>query len=334
MPEFTVFKGSDSGAIVTGKSTREIGNDEVLVRVTHSGLCGTDLHYKTVDMALGHEGVGVVEEVGKDVKLFKKGERAGWGYNHSSCGHCKACQQGNDIYCPERKLYGMADLDQGSLSSHAVWKETHLFKIPEKMDSRDAAPLQCGGITVYEALQGHGSPVKAGDRIGIIGVGGLGHLAIQFAAKMGAEVVVFSGTDSKKDEAIKLGAKEFWAMKDRKDGFKEGEIKPIDRLVVTASKQIDWKTYFSIMSPQGIIVPLSVDEGDLSVPYMPLLVNGIRIQGSVVGSKQIHQDMLNFAAVQDIRPIIQEFPLTEKGVNEAVKTLEEGNMRYRGVLVA
>ena len=332
MPSFTVFKGSKDGNIVESKTEKpELKPDEVLLKVTHSGLCGTDVHYKSVDMALGHEGVGNVEQIGSAVKHLKKGDRVGWGYNHDCCGACKQCLSGNDIYCPERKMYGEADLDQGSFASHAVWKEAFLFKIPDGISSEDASPLQCGGITVYNALQG--TPVTAGDRVGIIGVGGLGHLAIQFAAKMGCEVIVFSGTDSKKDEAMKLGAKEFYAMKGKKEIKLDGG-RNLDRLIVTTSAQVDWSLYLPIMNPRSTIYPLSVSEDNLSLPYMPLLINGIRIQGSVVGSRQIHREMLEFAAAQNVRPIIQKFSMTKSGIDEAFEALEGGKMRYRGVLVS
>jgi len=332
MPSITVYKGSEKREIVEAKAERpELKANEVLLKITHSGLCGTDVHYKGADMVLGHEGVGIVEAVGSSVTLFKKGDRAGWGYNHDCCGHCAQCLSGNDVYCPERKMYGLADFDQGSMASHAVWSESFLFKIPDDLASDYAAPLQCGGITVYNALQLY--PVKAGDRVGIIGVGGLGHLAIQFAAKMGCEVVVFSGSDSKKEEAQKLGAKEFYATK----GVKELKLKDdrgIDRLLVTASAQIDWSLYQSIMNPRGTIYPLSVSQGDLQMPYMPLLMSGLRVQGVVVGSRQIHRDMLQFAAAQGVKPIIQTFPMTKQGIEQGFEALEGGKMRYRGVLVA
>lgn len=330
MPQFTVFKGSKDQKVIQSQSTRDVGPNEVLLRVTHSGLCGTDVHYKGADMVLGHEGVGVVEQVGGQVTLHKKGDRVGWGYNHSCCNHCRQCLSGADIFCPERQLYGAADLDQGSFATHAVWNENFVFGIPEGLASEHAAPLQCGGITVYSALQTY--PVSAGERVGVIGVGGLGHLAIQFAAKMGCEVVVFSGTDSKKDEALKLGAKEFYATKDKKELKLEGN-KGIDRLIITASVQIDWALYMPLMNPRGSIYPLSVSQDDLKVPYMALLTSGLRVQGSVVGSKQIHKDMLAFAAAQGIKPIIETFPLNEQGIHEAFDKLENGKMRYRGVLV-
>jgi len=175
--------------------------------------------------------------------------------------------------------------------------------------------------------------VVAGERVGILGVGGLGHLAIQFAAKMGCEVVVFSGSDSKKEEALKLGATEFYATK----GLKELKLEAgrgIDRLLITSSVQVDWSIYLPVLNPRATVYPLSVSEDNLSVPYMPLLVNGLRVQGSVVGSRQTHRDMIEFAAAQGIKPITMTFPMTKDGIEEAFQTLNDGKMRYRGVLVA
>jgi D-arabinose 1-dehydrogenase-like Zn-dependent alcohol dehydrogenase len=231
MPSFTVFKGSKEGKIVQSETNKgELQNDQVLVKVTASGLCGTDEHYKCADMALGHEGAGVVEEVGPAVKNMKKGDRVGWGYQHDSCGACEFCLTGRETYCPQRVMYGYADLDQGSFATHGVWREAFLFKIPDAISDVDAAPLMCGGATVFNSLYTYG--IKPTDRVGVIGVGGLGHLAIQFAAKMGCDVVVFSGTESKKEEAERLGAKEFIAMKG-KDSIEVS--RKVDALLVTTS---------------------------------------------------------------------------------------------------
>ncbi|KAK5052752.1 hypothetical protein LTR84_002618 [Exophiala bonariae] len=329
MVEFTVFKGSKDGSITSSTTKRDIGPNQVLVKITHSGLCGTDVHYTHVDMGLGHEGAGIVEEVGKNVTLFKKGDTAGWGYVQGACGHCKQCLRGAETFCADREMYGEANLDQGSMATHGVWREDFLFHIPKALKLEDAAPLMCGGATVFNALQFHG--VKSTDRVGVIGVGGLGHLAIQFAAKMGCEVVVFSGTDSKKEEALKLGATEFYATKDQKEIKINGKI---DHLLVTTSAQPDWDLYLSVMAPSGTIYPLTVSNDDLKIPYMPIIMSGLKVQGSLVAARQIHNEMLNFAAVHNIRPMIQTFPLNLEGINDAFETLEGGKMRYRGVLVA
>ena len=131
-------------------------------------------------MALGHEGIGRVSAVGPSVQHFKPGDRVGWGYIHSTCGQCRQCLQGTEQYCPLRKMYGTADLEQGSFAYGAVWRESFLYHIPEALSDEDAAPLMCGGATVFNALQLYG--VKATDRVGVLGVGGLGHLGIQVSS--------------------------------------------------------------------------------------------------------------------------------------------------------
>jgi len=293
------------------------------------GLCGTDEHFKHVDMGLGHEGAGVVEEVGASVKTMRKGDSVGWGYQNNSCNHCKQCLTGHETLCPERAMYGYANQDQGSFSSHAIWKADYIFKIPDSIPREYAAPLMCGGATVFNALQSFGA--KSTDRVGIIGVGGLGHLAIQFAAKMGCQVIVFSSTDSKKDEAMKLGADEFIAAK----GVKELQVSgPIDHLLVTTSFQPDWKKFLPIMAPGGTIYPLTVSPDDMKIPYMPIIAGELKIQGSLVAARQVLREMLAFAAHHQIRPIIEQFPMTVEGITESMKKLEEGKIRYRAVVVA
>ncbi|KXS99284.1 hypothetical protein AC578_6207 [Pseudocercospora eumusae] len=330
MVSFTVFKGHKDGKVVKSETEKgELTGDQVLLKVTVSGLCGTDLHYRTTDMVLGHEGVGVVQETGPGVTYLKKGDRVGWGYEHDSCGHCQECLRGNETYCKERAMYAEADLDQGSFASHAVWREAFLFRIPDSMSDEVAAPLMCGGATVFNAL--HAYNVQPTETVGVMGVGGLGHLAIQFAAKMGCNVVVLSGSDRKKDEALKLGASEFIAIKDVK------EIKPsrpLNRLLVTTSAQPDWNKLMGAFAPGATIHPLSVDEGNFEIPYMSLLLDGLTVQGSVVASRYIHNRMLEFAALHKIQPIIERFPMNEKSINEAMDKLNEGNIRYRGVFVA
>lgn len=285
-------------------------------------------------------------------------------------------------------MYGSADLDQGSFASHAVWNQNFVYHVPDALESVHAAPLMCGGATVFNALHLHG--LKPSDRVGVIGVGGLGHLAIQFAAKMGCTVAVFSGSDSKKDEAMKLGATEFYAVKGVESGEELKKIvkAEIEYLLVTTSSQPDWSMYQPIMASGGTICvsdslsvstvplptlitsmstaqtipplvsdppissrtcqhlpapvphsltspqPLSVSSGDLVMPYTPLIEQGLRIQGFLVADRLTHQHMLAFAARHAIHPIIQTFPLNEKGIEEAFGVLESGKMRYRGVLVA
>lgn len=331
MPSFRVYRGSEKNGIQESSTTKPaLQGDQVLVKITASGLCGTDLHYKNADMVLGHEGAGFVQEVGPEVKHLKKGDRVGWGYEHDSCGICEHCLSGNEQYCPQREMYGEADLDQGSFADAAVWREAFLFKIPEGLSDQEAGPLMCGGATVWTALHKYKIPSTA--TVGVIGVGGLGHLAIQFAAKMGMNVVALSHSDSKKDEALKLGASRFVATK----GAKKLDIGPtkLDALFFTTSVPVEWDIYLPILNAEAVIFPLTVHFGNFEIPQMPLIQTGFRVQGTMVASRFETNKMLEFAARREVKPVIEQFPLNKKGIEEAMKKLEEGSMRYRGVLVA
>jgi len=327
--DYTVYKGHQSGRIVKSKGHKDnLAHDEVLVKITHTGLCGTDEHYKIFDMVLGHEGVGTVQQVGAEVTTFKVGDRAGWGYLHNCCMHCDQCLSGNEMLCPERAMYGEADLDQGGFASHAVWKAAFLFHIPDSIPSAAAAPLMCGGSTVFNILYTY---VRSTDRVGIVGVGGLGHLAIQFASKMGCDVIVFSSTESKREEAMKLGATEFHAIK----GVKKLDIgRLVNHLIITTSFLPDWNLLLPVLEPRGIVYPTTVSEKDLVLPYVPFLHRGIRVQGNLPCSRGTHVKMLRFAALHGIQPIIEEFPMSVKGIEDAMVRLNQGKMRYRAVIVA
>ncbi|KAJ6625776.1 chaperonin 10-like protein [Mycena sp. CBHHK59/15] len=339
--DFTVFKGSAGKNILQSTSHRDLptGN-QVLVKITHSGICGTDEHYVGKDMVLGHEGVGTVQQMGEGVKGLKVGDLVGWGYTHKTCGVCDQCligshiladqgaPTGQDQYCAERERYGVSNLDQGSFGSHAIWDASFLFKVPDGLAPEDAAPLMCGGATVFGVIESYN--IRPTDRVGVVGVGGLGHLAIQFLAKIGAAVVVFSSTEEKRDEARGLGATEFYTTK----GVKKLEIgKPLQHLLVTTSFLPDWKMFLDVMQPEGTIYPLTVSSGDLAIPVIPVVAQGLTVQGSSVASRAVHKKMLEFAARHGIRPIIERFPMTKSGVEEGMAKLRDGKMRYRGVLV-
>ncbi|RKK91728.1 hypothetical protein BFJ68_g16113 [Fusarium oxysporum] len=330
MHSFTVYKGSQDGSIKKATTEKtELTGDQVLVRVTASGLCGTDAHYRNTDMVLGHEGIGIVEVTGPAVRQLKVGDRVGWGYEHDSCGLCELCQSGRETFCPSRSMYGFADLDQGSFASGAIWKESFLFKIPDDLTDVEAAPLMCAGATVFNALYMLDDAATA--RVGVIGVGGLGHLTILFAAKMGCDVAVFSSTDSKKADAMKLGARAFYSTKDKKE-LDIGE-KKLDILIVTSSSPPEWRLYTPLLSPGATIFPLTISFGDFSIPYPALVSMGLRVQGSMVAPRAVQKKMLEFAARNGVKPIVQAFPMTEKGITQAFEALGNGKMRYRGVLI-
>ena len=279
-------------------------------------------------MALGHEGVGTVEAVGPSVKHLRKGDRVGWGYESDSCGDCGECLSGHEIYCPERVIYGNPAY-HGSFASHAVKREAFLHRTPERLADEFAAPLQCGGATVFTALLG----VKPGQTIGIIGVGGLGHLAIQFAAKMGCRVVVLSGSDRKKDEATRLGAHHFLATKNMDESTADTVDWRLNRLLVTTSFQPEWAKLIPLLAPRATVYPLSASRSNLEVPYSPLINKGIGFQGGLVANRQVHREMLQFAALNGIKPVIEKFPMTEEGIKEAMDRLDKGDIHFRAVLL-
>ncbi|KAJ7267558.1 chaperonin 10-like protein [Mycena haematopus] len=326
---FTVFKGSPNAGIVESTSRRDAPTGtQVLVKISHSGICGTDELFKHVDMVLGHEGIGTVEQIGDLVSQFKVGDVVGWGYTHKTCGMCEQCFLGQDQCCPNREMYGTHNLDQGSHGSHAIWDQSFLFEIPHGLAPEHAAPLMCGGSTVFEVIETFN--IRPTDRVGVIGVGGLGHLAIQFLAKMGATVVVFSHTDSKRGDAIRLGATEFHATKD----VGSFNMAKLDHLIVTTSVLPDWKPFLDVMKPKGAIFPLTNSPGDLDLPALSVIGAGLKIQGSVGTARSVYKRMFDFAVRNHVAPVVEKFPLTRSGVEDGMRRLRQGKMRYRGVLVA
>ncbi|MCJ1313092.1 hypothetical protein MMC25_006769 [Agyrium rufum] len=326
---FTIYKGSQNGKIVEGTTKRDaLVGEEVLLRVTHSSLCATDEVYLQADMCLGHECAGVVEQLGPEAKGFKIGDNVGFGFQHSCCDNCHACINGQENYCPAKIGYATGDLDTGSMASNAIFRSSFLYHIPEGMSNETGAALMCGGATVFNLFETYN--IKPTDRVGVVGIGGLGHLAIQIGAKWGCEVVAFSGTESKKEEAMKLGATEFYSTKgkDTLDEVRE----PVDHLIVTTGLQVPWGMYIPVVRAPGTIYPLMVDFTNLVVPFVPFLLSGLRFQASIIAPRAVHKKMLAFCARTGIKPIVMRYRLGVEGIEKALEDLKGGKMRYRGVL--
>jgi D-arabinose 1-dehydrogenase-like Zn-dependent alcohol dehydrogenase len=181
-------------------------------------------------MVLGHEGIGVVLQIGPEVRMLRKGDRVGWGYQHDSCGLCQVCLEGDEVHCDTGEVYGDSNLDQGAFATNVIWREAHLLRIPDDLSDVDAAPLMCAGNTVFSALATMN--LTQGAKVGVLGMGGLGHLAVQFAAKQGFRVTVLSRTEEKEKDALELGAKDFHLFNDL-PGLPLGEA--LDALLITAS---------------------------------------------------------------------------------------------------
>lgn len=231
--EYSIYKPKDNAIVESKVQIPTLGPKDVLIRITHSGVCYADASFakRGLAIALGHEGVGVVETVGSEVTQFKVGERAGGGFHRDSCGKCRYCLSSQDILCSDRVLFGGGDADNGTFARYFVGKETYVHRIPDAIASEHAGPLQCAGATTFKALK---ATIGPGKRVGVLGIGGLGHLAIQFAARMGATVVALSTTREKETEALEMGAKEFASLD-------QWNVKaPLDVVVLTSSKYPDF----------------------------------------------------------------------------------------------
>lgn len=324
----TVIKGSDNGLVQTkSKISEGLVKNQVYIKITHCGLCATDSHMREQDMVLGHEPVGVVEELGPDCSKFKKGDVVGYGYLHNSCGECEFCWTGREVLCSKREMYGYADKHFGGFGTGAILRENFLYKIPEGLEPANAAVLQCAGATVFSAL--YNNNIRPTDRVGVVGIGGLGHLAIQFAAKMGCHVTAFSGSESKKQEALNFGAREFVVTK-----VPEGETfkveQKLDYILSTVAGQLDWPAYYKVLKPSGSVITMGLsDESVMKLPYASLIMYEQKMVGSLVASRQVQTLMLEFAARHNIKAAIEEVDMSKDNLEKCFERLEKGDVRYR-----
>ncbi|KAE8354357.1 chaperonin 10-like protein [Aspergillus coremiiformis] len=325
---FDVYRGSKEGKIVAGQTTRSLRPTDVYIEMTHSGVCGSDEHFLHSGHVLGHEGVGIVREVGEAVTHVQVGDRVGFGYIQEVCGICDPCCSGWDQFCGSRMEYGIHNPDVGSFSTGVVWSARTVVKIPDGYDSVDAAPLMCAGATVWTCLTEYGA--RPADRVGIMGVGGLGHLAIKLAAAMGYHVVVLSSSETKRDEAMQFGASEYHVFSPGRD---MKDLKPLKHLLFCGNVTMDCPSLLPLMDIRGTIYPLTVDFKCSPVPLHSLNLRGIRIQCTIIASQNSLRKLVQFAAEKNIKPTVMKFPFNETGIADAMQTLREGKMRYRGVLV-
>ncbi|PLB46105.1 GroES-like protein [Aspergillus steynii IBT 23096] len=324
---FTVYRGSPTGKITPSTTSRHLQHNEIHITATHSGICGTDEHFLHAGCVLGHEGIGTVTALGPGVTNHQVGDRVGFAYIRSVCGTCDNCTRGLDQYCRVKRAYGTHDFDVGSFAHGTVWDASCVFPILEALDSADAAPLMCAGATVWSCLTQNG--MRVNDRVGVLGIGGLGHLAIKLASALGYQVVALSGSEKKREEARGFGAEEFHAL----SGVKEGDVRPLKHLLVCGSGSEDYTKLIPLMDTTGTIYHMAVSFDTTPVPTLPLLSKGVRIQGSFITSRNNLQELLEFAARKKIRPMVVKYPFGVEGIENAMQDLRDGKVRYRAVLV-
>ncbi|MGL5197095.1 MAG: NAD(P)-dependent alcohol dehydrogenase [Chroococcales cyanobacterium] len=309
-------------------------SDDLEIRVTHNGLCHTDLHMRDNDwgvsqfpLVAGHEVVGIVTEVGEKVTHLQKGDRVGVGWIRNSCRTCDHCLQGEENIC--RQGYtGLIVGNHGGFADRLRVNASFTYKIPDALDSASAAPLLCAGITVYTPLRTY---IKhPGTKVGVMGIGGLGHLAIKFARAMGAEVTAFSTSADKADQAKEFGAHHYqkWGTAEEMKAV-EGTL---DLVICTLSAETDWNLAFSLLANNGVLCFVGLPVSTLNVPLIPLILGQKSLVGSIVGGRRFMEEMLDFAAINQIKPMVETMPLSQ--INEAMDKVAANQARYRIVLLS
>jgi uncharacterized zinc-type alcohol dehydrogenase-like protein len=308
-----------------------LGAEDVEVAVEHCGLCHSDLSVLNNEWGisqypaiLGHEVIGPITAVGPNAKGLKVGQRVGVGWNSGSCMHCHQCMSGSHHLCPQVQptIVGHRGGFASHIRSHWAWA----FPLPEKLNFADAGPLLCGGITVFAPLMMHAKPTN---RVGIIGIGGLGHMAVKFAAAYGCDVTAFTSSENKFDEAKGFGANHVVSSKDA------AAIKKLsgsfDLLISTVNVKLDWDAMIGTLAPNGRLhVVGAVLEP--SVAAFSLIMGQRSLSGSPSGSPVAIETMLDFASRHNVAPQTEHFPMSH--INEAFARLESGKARYRIVLDA
>lgn len=308
---------------------------EVLVKIEACGVCHTDLHAAHGDWPVkpklplipGHEGVGIVVEVAKGVKSIKVGDRVGIPWLYSACGECEYCLTGQETLCPHQ-LNGGYSVD-GGYAEYCKAPADYVAKIPDNLDPVEVAPILCAGVTTYKALKV--SCARPGEWVAIYGIGGLGHIALQYAKAMGLNVVAVDISDEKSKLAKDLGAD--IAI----NGLKEDPVKAIHDQVggvhaaisVAVNKKAFEQAYQSVKRG-GTLVVVGLPNADLPIPIFDTVLNGVSVKGSIVGTRKDMQEALDFAARGKVRPIVETAELEE--INEVFERMEKGKINGRIVL--
>jgi uncharacterized zinc-type alcohol dehydrogenase-like protein len=311
----------------------KLKDHEVRVSVTHCGICYSDLQAIDDDYGItnypfvpGHEIVGFVSEVGPAVRELMVGARVGIGWQARTCGRCEDCLRGDENLCKEFVDNGLWTPYGGFAPSVAV-DERFAFPLPGGMLSEDAAVLLCAGLSTYAPLRTY----KAGpsSKVGIIGVGGLGHLAIQFAHGLGCEVTVFSSSPGKESEARAFGADHFLMVNDA--AALKKLVLSLDLILYTSHSVPDWTPVIYTLRNHGRLVMIGFPAANVSFDALELVAHEYSITGSFLGNRTTMREMLAFAQAKHIKPRVELMPMAQ--VNEAIQRLKENRARYRIVLV-
>ncbi|MFA5059739.1 MAG: NAD(P)-dependent alcohol dehydrogenase [Candidatus Omnitrophota bacterium] len=308
----------------------QLGPWDVEVKVTHCGICHSDVHLIDNDWNMnsyplvpGHEVVGIVKAAGKNVQKLKAGDRVGIGWQSGSCQTCEWCIKGEENLCADNKATCVGHY--GGFAETLYTDSRFAFLIPEKLKSENAAPLLCGGATVYSPLARH---VRSSMKVGVIGIGGLGHLGLQFARAFGCEVTAFSSDPTKEKEAKDFGAHHFVAS-NKVDQLKKLS-RSLDFILSTVNVDLDWGKFLQVLRPNGKLCMVGVPGNPMEISAFALISGQKSVVGSVIGSRSGIEEMLEFSAHHNIAAKTETMPLSD--VNKAVEKVRQNKARYRMVL--
>ncbi|HVP56141.1 MAG TPA: alcohol dehydrogenase catalytic domain-containing protein [Candidatus Eisenbacteria bacterium] len=308
---------------------------EVLIKVHACGVCHSDLAvlegqipFASFPRVLGHEVAGVVDRVGEGVTWPKLGDRVGMPWLFSACGHCDQCVRGAEILCPFQTITGVNQ--DGGYQEYMIAPALYVAPIPDALDFTEAGPLMCAGLTVFNGMRQAG--FRPGQKVAVIGLGGLGHLAVLYAKAMGARVAVISNTPDKQDEAQELGAEYFVNTKTQKAGEAlrawDGGA---DIVLATAPSSEAATAAIPGLAPDGTLVVLGVGPGNISAMPFDLIGARRRVMGSPSGGRSDVRATLNFSAHNKVLPRITKYPLED--ADKALDLMDTGKLRDRAVLV-
>ncbi|NYD41111.1 NAD(P)-dependent alcohol dehydrogenase [Nocardioides panaciterrulae] len=318
---------------------REVGANDVLIEVKYAGICHSDIHTVRGDwgpqsypLVPGHEIVGLVAEVGSGVTGHQVGDRVGVGCMVNSCGQCTNCRNGDQQYCAEGMVgtYGAVDRDgtitQGGYSTHVVVDADYVLSVPEGVDLAAAAPLLCAGITTYSPLRRWGA--GPGKRVAIVGLGGLGHMAVKIAHALGAEVTVLSQSLKKQEDGLRLGADHYFATSD--PATFEQLAGSFDLVLNTVSASIDVDAYLGLLAVDGTMVNVGAPGEPLSLNVFSLIGARRSYAGSMIGGIPETQEMLDFCAEHHLGAEIELIGADK--INDAYERVLASDVRYRFVI--
>ncbi|MFI7637368.1 alcohol dehydrogenase catalytic domain-containing protein [Nonomuraea sp. NPDC049400] len=305
----------------------------VRVSVTASGVCNADIATAAATgpgtsfpVTPGHEVAGVIAELGDQVEGWSVGDRVAVGWFGGSCGHCAFCRAGDVVHCPERKVPGLSY--PGGWAQSITVPADALARIPGELDLFDAAPYGCAGVTTFNAVRKAGT--RAGGRVAVFGIGGLGHLAVQFAAKLGYETIAIARGGDREKPARDLGAHHYIDSNAQAPGAALKELGGADLIVYTASSTAPVDELLTGLNVHGQLTLVGVDAGSVTVPAARLVMNGHTVTGHLTGSAHETEEAMEFAVTNGVRPMIERMPLEQAG--EAVTRLRSGAPRFRVVL--